>query len=284
MGVRTLNALTVPQAEPFLGADAGAQIRGSAGARAAWALPIIVPVALLAAWEFVARLHLIPAYLFPPPSAVLAELRGLALSGKLTYHLWRSFERVASGFILGASAATVMGALTGYSQLWRRILDPTLQSLRSIPAIAWVPIFILWLGIAEQSKIALIALGVFFPVYLNLMSGIASVDRKLIEVGRVYRMHGVRLVRAVLLPASLPSYVTGLRTGFALAWMFVVAAELMGASQGIGYLLLEGENNGQPALILAAMLIFALAGKATDLVLVAIARRALRWEDTVGNR
>jgi sulfonate transport system permease protein len=110
------------------------------------------------------------------------------------------------------------------------------------------------------------------------------VDRKLIEVGRVYRMHGVRLVRAVLLPASLPSYVTGLRTGFALAWMFVVAAELMGASQGIGYLLLEGENNGQPALILAAMLIFALAGKATDLVLVAIARRALRWEDTVGNR
>jgi sulfonate transport system permease protein len=246
--------------------------------------PLIVPLLLLGAWEGVAAFRLLPAYLFPPPSAVLAELQSLALSGQLALHLGRSFERVVAGFALGASAATLIGALTGYSERWRRLLDPTLQSLRSIPAIAWVPIFILWLGIAEPSKIALIAVGVFFPVYLNLMAGIAHVDRKLIEAARVYRLRGVRLVRMVLLPASLPSYVTGLRTGFSLAWMFVVAAELMGASQGIGFLLLDGENNGQPALILASMLIFALAGKSTDLTIALIARRLLVWQDTLENR
>jgi len=245
---------------------------------------LILPAVLLLAWEAISRLNLIPAYLFPPPSAVLAELRTLAASGQLAYHLWRSFERVISGFLLGATAATLAGALTGYSPRWHRLLDPTIQSLRSIPAIAWVPIFILWLGIAEPSKIALIALGVFFPVYLNLMAGISGVDRKLIEAARVYRLNGARLIRTVLLPASFPSYAVGLRTGFSLAWMFVVAAELMGASQGIGYLLLEGENNGQPALILASMLIFALAGKSTDWLLATGARRLLSWEDTVGNR
>jgi len=246
--------------------------------------PLIVPLLLLGAWESVARFRLLPAYLFPPPSAVLAELRSLALSGQLALHLGRSFERVIMGFAFGASAATLVGALTGYSERWRRLLDPTLQSLRSIPAIAWVPIFILWLGIAEPSKIALIAVGVFFPVYLNLMAGIANVDRKLIEAARVYRLRGARLVRMVLLPASLPSYITGLRNGFSLAWMFVVAAELMGASQGIGFLLLDGENNGQPALILASMLIFALAGKSTDLAIALVARRMLAWQDTLENR
>jgi sulfonate transport system permease protein len=254
-----------------------------AEALAARLSPFVLPVLLLAAWEAVARLDLLPAYLFPAPSSVLAELRTLAASGQLTFHLWRSFERVISGFLLGALTATLVGALTGYSAAWRRLLDPALQSLRSIPAIAWVPIFILWLGIAEPSKIALIALGVFFPVYLNLLAGIANVDRKLIEAARVYRLRGARLVRMVLLPASLPSYVTGLRTGFSLAWMFVVAAELMGASQGIGFLLLDGENNGQPALILASMLIFALAGKTTDTAIALIARRVLRWQDTLEN-
>jgi len=251
---------------------------------AAGLAPLIVPVLLLGAWEAVARFRLLPAYLFPPPSAVLAELRSLAFSGQLALHLGRSFERVLAGFALGAATATLAGALTGYSQRWRRLLDPTIQSLRSIPAIAWVPIFILWLGIAEPSKIALIAVGVFFPVYLNLMAGIANVDRKLIEAARVYRLRGARLVRTVLLPASLPSYVTGLRTGFSLAWMFVVAAELMGASQGIGFLLLDGENNGQPALILASMLIFALAGKSTDLAITLGARRVLAWQDILENR
>jgi sulfonate transport system permease protein len=168
-----------------------------------------------------------------------------------------------------------------YSIRARRLLDPLFQGLRNIPSIAWVPLFILWLGIAEASKIALIAVGVFFPVYLNLMSGIARTDRKLVEVGRAYRMTGWRLVVAVLVPAALPAYVVGLRGGLGLGWMFVAAAELMGASEGLGFLLIDGQMTGRPALMIAALITFAVVGKTTDLGLMLLGRRVLRWQDTV---
>jgi sulfonate transport system permease protein len=188
---------------------------------------------------------------------------------------------VAFGFLLGAAAATLLGAATGYSIRARRLLDPLFQGLRNIPSIAWVPLFILWLGIAEASKIALIAVGVFFPVYLNLMSGIARTDRKLVEVGRAYRMTGWRLVVSVLVPAALPAYIVGLRGGLGLGWMFVAAAELMGASEGLGFLLIDGQMTGRPALMIGALITFALAGKTTDLGLMLLGRRVLRWQDTV---
>src|SRR5262249_15690706 len=156
----------------------------------------------------------------------------LARTGDLWIHLEATLGRVALGFVLGALAATVLGAATGYSIRARRLLDPFFQGLRSIPSIAWVPLFILWLAIAQASKVALSAVGVFFPVYLNLMSGIAKTDRKLVEVGRAYRMTGWRLVMRVQVPATLPAYVVGLRGGLGLGWMFVAAAELMGASEG----------------------------------------------------
>ena len=112
------------------------------------------------------------------------------------------------------------------------LLDPTLQGLRAVPSIAWVPLFILWFGIFEASKIILIAVGVFFPVYLGVMGAVLSVDRKIVEVGRVFRLSGFAMVRRILLPAVLPAYVLSLRAGLGLGWMFVVAAEFMGASDG----------------------------------------------------
>jgi sulfonate transport system permease protein len=178
-------------------------------------------------------------------------------------------------------AGTIFGAITGYSALTHRVVDPTLQALRSIPSIAWVPLFILWFGIFEASKVALIAVGVFFPVYLNLMAGVAGVDRKLIEVGQVHRLGRVALVTRVLVPASLPAYLTGLRSGLGLGWMFVAAAELMGASDGLGFLLTDGEQTGRPETVIAAILLFALCGKATDLALAALGGRLVGWQDTV---
>ena len=183
----------------------------------------------------------------------------------------------------GRSVATALGALTGYSRLWRRLLDPMLQALRSIPSIAWVPLFILWLGIFEASKVTLIAVGAFFPVYLNLMTGITQVDRKLIEVGRAYGYRGVALVRRVLLPATLPAYVTGLRGGLGLGWMFVVAAEFMGASEGLGFLLIDGQMTGRPAVIIGSIILFAVLGKLTDLALASLGQRFLSWQDVVSN-
>jgi len=192
-----------------------------------------------------------------------------------------TLARVAAGFGIGVAVATVLGAAAGYSPLVRRLLDPTIQALRAIPSIAWVPLFILWLGIFEASKVTLIAVGVFFPVYLGLMGAIQSVDRKLVEVGRAFRLSDSEMVRRILLPAVLPAYVISLRSGLGLGWMFVVAAELMGASEGLGYLLIDGQQLGKPAEIIAAIVAFAIVGKATDWLIVLTAAPFLRWEDVV---
>jgi sulfonate transport system permease protein len=147
-----------------------------------------------------------------------------------------------------------------------------------------VPLFLLWLGIFEASKVALIAVGVFFPVYLGVAGAIEGIDRKLIEVGRVFRLSGFGLVRRVMLPAVLPSWIISLRSGLGLGFMFVVAAEFMGASEGLGYLLVDGQQMGRPDRILAAIIAFALLGKACDAVLVAATKPVLRWQDTVRAR
>jgi len=242
-------------------------------------LGLVLPVTLAAAWEFVVRMGWATGRLAPPPSVVFAEFVDLARTGDLQSNTLVTLARVAAGFGLGVVAATVLGAATGYSPLLRRLLDPSLQALRAIPSIAWVPLFVLWLGIFEASKVTLIAVGVFFPVYLGLMGAIQSVDRKLVEVGRAFRLSDLQMVRRILLPAVLPAYVISLRSGLGLGWMFVVAAELMGASQGLGYLLIDGQQLGKPAEIVTAIVAFAIVGKATDWLIVLAAAPFLRWED-----
>jgi sulfonate transport system permease protein len=244
-------------------------------------LGLLLPVALAAAWEFVVRMGWSSGRLAPPPSVIFATFVDLARTGDLQRNALVTLGRVAAGFGLGAAAATLVGAAAGYSVTLRRLLDPSLQALRAIPSIAWVPLFILWLGIFEASKITLIAVGVFFPVYLGLMGAIQSVDRKLIEVGRAFRLSDIAMVRRILLPAVLPAYIISLRSGLGLGWMFVVAAELMGASEGLGYLLIDGQQLGKPAEIVAAIVAFAIVGKATDWLIALAAVPLLRWEDVV---
>jgi len=148
-----------------------------------------------------------------------------------------------------------------------------------VPSIAWIPLFILWLGIFETSKVVLIAVGVFFPVYLGVMGAVLSVDRKVVEVGRAFRLTGPQMVRRILLPAVLPAYVIALRSGLGLGWMFVIAAEFMGASEGLGYLLIDGQQLGKPAEIVAAIFAFAVLGKLTDWMIVGVSAPFLCWED-----
>lgn len=248
------------------------------------ALGLAVPAAGLVVWEMLARFGAIDATLVPPPSAVFGAIRELAASGELGRHILVTSWRVAQGFFWGVLAATVLAAITGYGERARELLDPTIQALRNVPSIAWVPLFILWFGIFETSKVILIATGVFFPVYLGLLSGITGVDRKLVEVGRMQRFGGLRMVTRILLPAALPSYVTGLRSGLGLGWMFVVAAELMGASEGLGFLLVDGQQTFKPDQILAAIALFAVLGKLTDVALGAALRPLLVWQDTVETR
>jgi sulfonate transport system permease protein len=243
------------------------------------ALGLLLPVALAVCWEMAVRAGWSNGRLVPPPSVILNTFAELARTGELQQHAFATIWRVACGFALGVIAGTIFGALAGYSALTYRLLDPTLQGLRAVPSIAWVPLFILWFGIFEASKIILIAVGVFFPVYLGVMGAVLSVDRKIVEVGRVFRLSGLAMIRRILLPAVMPAYVLSLRAGLGLGWMFVLAAEFLGASTGLGFLLIDGQQLGKPAQIIAAIVAFAILGKLSDWLVVLISTPFLRWED-----
>jgi sulfonate transport system permease protein len=252
-----------------------------------WARPalgLLLPVGLALVWEIMVWLGVSNGRLVPPPTKIFAIIVELARGGELARHIMATLTRVVAGFGLGVIAGTVLGAISGYWGLARRLLDPSVQALRAIPSIAWVPLFILWLGIFETSKIALIAVGVFFPIYLGVMGAILSVDRKIVEVGRTFRLSGPAMIRRILLPAVLPAYVVALRVGLGLGWMFVVAAEFMGASEGLGYLLIDGQQLGKPAQIMAAIVIFAILGKTTDWLIEIGSAPLLRWQDAFGRQ
>lgn len=257
----------------------GEAVRAARAAVASFAIALLVPAAALLAYEAAFRLGAVEARLLPPPSRVLDTLWSLACTGALLDHAAATLWRVVAGFLLGSAAGLSLGGLTGSSAAARRLLDPSVQALRSIPSLAWVPLFILWLGIFEPSKIALIATGVFFPVYLGTMAALLRVDRKLVDVGRIFGYTPVAMIGRIYAPAILPEVVTALRSGLGLGFMFVVAAEIMGASEGLGYLLVDGQQLGKPDQILAAIVAFAVIGKALDSVLLAATRPFLRWQD-----
>ncbi len=239
----------------------------------------IVPLLFLLAVEAGARLDLIPARLLPPPSELAHTLWTLAQRGELLPHIAASLARVASGFAIGSVLAVALGLLVGISRRAEALLEPSFQALRAIPSLAWIPLLLLWLGIDETPKVVLIAIGAFFPAYLNLVAGIRDIDHKLIEVGTSSGLTTGELIRHILLPASLPYLFAGLRSGLSLAWMFLVAAELIAATKGVGYLLSDGRESSRPDLVLAAILILALLGKISDSLLHAVEQKSLGWRD-----
>jgi sulfonate transport system permease protein len=216
----------------------------------------------------------------PAPLDVYRAARQLAAIDELWIHVQVSSERVAEGFLIGALFAIGFGLLVGLSRLADELLTPTIQAIRAIPSLAWVPLFVLWMGIDERPKITLIAIGAFFPVFTNLVAGIRQIDRKVIEAATAYGYRRLRLAWEVLLPASLPSLFAGLRLGLAQAWLFLVAAELIASSSGLGYLLIDGQNTGRSDIIVMSIILLAVIGKATDLALQIAERRLLRWADT----
>lgn len=251
--------------------------------RAEGLLGWLPPLALLALAELSARLGWISANLLPAPSDVLRSLIELGPQGVLG-HVAASTLRVAAGFAIGALAALAVGSAVGLSRRAERLLDPSFQALRAIPSLAWVPLLLLWLGIDEAPKLVLIAIGAFFPVYMGVASGFRDVDRKLVEVAQMLRLSRAALVRRVLLPAALPAVLTGLRNGLSLAWMFMVAAELIAATRGLGYLLTDGRETSRADLVLAAIVLLALLGKLSDSAMQRLERRLLSWRDSFDSR
>jgi sulfonate transport system permease protein len=245
--------------------------------------PWLLPFGLLAGW-FLATdgLHLLPAHQLPSPRAVVRAAGDLLAGGELFRHVAASVQRVALGFFFGAAVAMLLGLWVGLSRGAERLLDPTIQAIRNVPSLAWVPFLLLWMGIDELPKVTLVAIGAFFPVYLNLVSSIRQTDRKLVELGQVFGLTEMGLVRHIVLPAALPSLLTGLRIGLGQSWLFLVAAELIASTRGLGFLLIDGQNSARADIMLVGILLLAVLGKASDGALRLLERRLLVWTDGFG--
>jgi sulfonate transport system permease protein len=269
--------------ESFRAARAGAALPYAAGGgvrwNARWALPWAFPILLLVVLEILVRSGVLESRLMPAPSTVAATLWELA-GRDLFRHIAVSAGRVFAGFVLGAGLAIVAALAIGLSRKLERFFDPTFQALRAIPSLAWVPLLLLWMGIDEAPKITLIAIGAFFPVYLNLLAGIHNVDRKLVELGESFGLSRAAMIRRIFLPAASPNLFTGLRAGLGLSWMFLVAAELIAATSGLGYLLSDGRETGRPDIVLAAIFLLGVLGKLSDSALKWAERRKLAWRDS----
>ena len=256
----------------------GAKRASRAASRLWWAgLGLVVPAALVLFWVYAASSGVYSSSQLPSPGEVFSGLLELIERGTFWGHVAITIQRVLLGFLAGASLAIVLGSLVGLSPLASRILSPTIHAIRAVPSLAWVPLLVLWLGIYEGPKVTLVAIGAFFPVFTTVASGFMHADRKLIEVGRAYGLRGVPLVTNVLLPSAAPTIFSGLRLGLAQSWLFVVAAELIASSQGLGFLLIDSQNTLRTDILLLSIISLALLGKGTDYLLSLAEKRALRW-------
>ena len=244
--------------------------------QSAWA-PWVLPALLIVVWQASSQLGWLSSRILPEPWAVAKAFWALAVSGELWVHLRTSLWRAACGFGLGAGLGLALGLLTGSFRQAETLLDTTLQMIRNIPALALIPLVILWFGIDETAKLFLLAVGVFFPVYLNAFHGIRSADQGLIEMARSYGLSGWPLYRDVILPAALPSILVGVRFSLGLVWVLLIVAETISAQAGIGYMTMNAREFLQTDVVLVGILLYAVLGKLADLVSRGMEKHFLRW-------
>lgn len=239
--------------------------------------PWLIPIAVIGVWELAARYGLAKPTFIPAPSVVGMSLISLVVSGELLSNLLASLTRVLYGFALAAVLGITVGLSAGYSKRFERLIDPLIQLLRPIPPIAWIPLLILWLGIDEAPKVAIITLGAFFPIFLNTVHGIKEIDPKLVEVTKVLDIKRAKILSILTIPSALSSIITGLRIGLGVAWMCVVAAELIAATSGLGYMITDARQLSRPDVVIVGMLAIGLIGKLMDSAIRRIERLALGW-------
>ncbi|KKW68922.1 ABC transporter permease [Lampropedia cohaerens] len=252
----------------------GARLRHAGGQTL---LPWIVPVLLLLVWQLAAELGWLSARVLPAPSAVFAAFWALAVSGELWTHVAVSTQRALLGLAIGGGLGLVLGLLNGSVRLFDQLLDSTIQMVRNIPALATIPLVILWFGIDEAAKLFLIALAVFFPIYINTYHGIKSVDPALVEMGRAYGLNRWQLYWQIVLPGALASILVGLRFALGLMWVILIVAETISSQSGIGYLTMNAREFLQTDVVLVGILLYALLGKLADWLARWLEKHLLRW-------
>lgn len=241
------------------------------------ALPWLFPVGVILLWQVSSQAGWLSTRVLPEPWAVLKAFWTLTASGEIWQHVGTSTWRAAVGFAIGGGLGMALGLLTGTFRPAEMLLDSSFQMIRNIPALALIPLVILWFGIDETAKLFLVALGVFFPIYLNTFHGIRSVDKGLIEMARSYGLSGWQLYRQVILPGALASILVGVRFSLGLTWVLLIVAETISAQAGIGYMTMNAREFLQTDVVLVGILLYALLGKLADLLAKGLERWWLRW-------
>lgn len=237
----------------------------------------IIPLLILVVWQVAAQIGWLQSRVLPAPLAVIKAFYTLGVSGELWTHVKVSAGRALLGLLIGGGLGLLLGLLNGSSRLASALLDTTLQMIRNIPALALIPLVILWFGIDETAKLFLVAVGVFFPMYINTFHGIRSVDPQLIEMGQSYGLTRWQLYRDVILPGALPSILVGLRFSLGLVWVLLIVAETISAQSGIGYMTMNAREFLQTDIVLVGILLYAFLGKLADILAQRLERVLLRW-------
>ncbi|WP_441895205.1 ABC transporter permease [Paenibacillus sp. YAF4_2] len=240
-----------------------------------WVLPVII----LALWEAASALGLVSDSALPAPSRIAEAFWKLCLNGDMAKHLSTSAIRAGGGFLLGGATGLLLGVFTGLGKWAESTLDPSIQMLRTVPLLAVIPLFILWFGVGEFSKILLIALGSFFPLYFHTHLGVRTADRKLYEVTRILQYSKLQLLTKLIIPAALPNILLGIRLSVGASWLLLAVAEMMGASAGVGYMIQDARVYAQTDIVFVGIILFALVGKLSDSAVRLVERRCLRWDN-----
>lgn len=239
---------------------------------------VILFMFILAVWQALSHWGYIKPIILPPPSRVIQTGWELIKSGDLAKHIGVSIVRVLEGFGIAAILGLGLGTAIGLSRTLDRMTELIIQLIKPIPPIAWIPLAILWFGIGEESKVFIIFLGTFFPIIVSTIDGIRQTDQKYVELARILKVPQTRFIRQVIIPGAFPAIMTSLRVGLMVAWMCVVAAELIAASSGIGYLIMDARQLSQSDVVLVGMITIGVVGKLMDSMIKGLGRRLITWK------
>ncbi|AKP46666.1 ABC transporter permease [Bacillus smithii] len=272
----------IPVSTPRQSEKKWKSISQSSGKRSRYRLlsGFILPVIIIIIWQLIGSLGWVTKTVLPTPWEIILAAKNLAVSGVLFTNMKLSIIRAACGFVIGGGLGLALGTLVGLSAKSESLLDPTLQMVRTIPHLAITPLFILWFGLGEESKILLIGLGAFFPLYVNTFLGIRKVDAKLFEVARILEFSKWKQIKLLIVPSALPNILLGIRLSLGAAWLSLVVAELMGSTSGLGYMMMDARQFSNTDIVFVGIIIFAIVGKLTDSLVRLMEKHFLKWQDT----
>jgi sulfonate transport system permease protein len=240
-------------------------------------LPWVLPLGLLVSWQLFSQFGVISTKVLPAPLTVVASAIRLTQSGELPLHLLESFKRAMAGLVIGGLLGFGFGLFNGVSPWTNSLFDSSIQMIRNIPHLAMIPLVILWFGIGESAKLFLIVIGVFFPIYINTLHGIRSIDERLVQMGKVYRLSRFELFTKVILPGALPSILVGLRYALGIMWLTLIVAETIASDNGIGFMTMNARDFLQTDIVLLGILLYAALGANHD-------ARSVFFAVVLGNR